>query len=482
MIDTTIVLPAPEVEALLQGRTIVAIVSQFIEQREFAIYPYDASNNILPISQYYRSNFLPAAQIALAKIPNEITTIAAWARCELCQIIDRSEPLKALSLLTIWQTEALQEIVKQREYIFLAYLRVYKLTQALDLSFMADREDLFVPFLPALNTTEDAPVLSDRLFTKRFKQLINRLPPLHPELEDLQGAIAQLATINPDATQLDRDIQIFLDWNPSNYGTKVDPDLKWIATIADVGNSSDGNAFEKLVRRSFVKLGFSNYNTKLEASLDPDSTGGAGGLDFYCETPYPVVGECKATKHETVTDGTPAQLIKLGNKHLQAQYNRCIKIIMAAGKLNTHAQQTAKNNQMNVLRPETLQRLVELKAKHQGSIDLFELKPLLEKSPFGEEADAKVNSYIDRVQQDIKLRSHVIQVLKKYLENTHKECAGVEAIHGAYSTSNPPKRLNSKELNEILIELSSPLTGYLGRKKGEDWRRDRFYFLRDLPM
>jgi uncharacterized protein (DUF433 family) len=26
------------------------------------------------------------------------------------------------------------------------------------------------------------------------------------------------------------------------------------------------------------------------------------------------------------------------------------------------------------------------------------------------------------------------------------------------------------------------LTGYLGREKGSDWRGDRFYFLRDLPI
>jgi hypothetical protein len=36
-------------------------------------------------------------------------------------------------------------------------------------------------------------------------------------------------------------------------------------------------------------------------------------------------------------------------------------------------------------------------------------------------------------------------------------------------------------MHEILIELSSPLTGYLGRKKGSDWKSDRFYFIRNLP-
>jgi hypothetical protein len=34
----------------------------------------------------------------------------------------------------------------------------------------------------------------------------------------------------------------------------------------------------------------------------------------------------------------------------------------------------------------------------------------------------------------------------------------------------------------LLIELSSSLTGYLGRKEEENWKSDRFYFLRDLTI
>jgi hypothetical protein len=42
--------------------------------------------------------------------------------------------------------------------------------------------------------------------------------------------------------------------------------------------------------------------------------------------------------------------------------------------------------------------------------------------------------------------------------------------------------LEDKELYDILIELSSPLTGYLGRIKEDFWKKDRFYYLRDLPI
>jgi hypothetical protein len=57
---------------------------------------------------------------------------------------------------------------------------------------------------------------------------------------------------------------------------------------------------------------------------------------------------------------------------------------------------------MNVLRPETLQKLVEIKAKYQGAIDLIDLKPYLENSPFGEEADDKINEYIKSTMQKLK--------------------------------------------------------------------------------
>jgi len=80
------------------------------------------------------------------------------------------------------------------------------------------------------------------------------------------------------------------------------------------------------------------------------------------------------------------------------------------------------------------------------------------------------------------LRSHIIQLVKNYLQNSGAESAGVDALHGAYFGSNPPQVLKTVEIHEILIELSSPLTGYLGRIKGINWNSDRFYFLRDLPI
>lgn len=267
-----------------------------------------------------------------------------------------------------------------------------------------------------------------------------------------------------------------MGWSSDKPTNPLDLDLPWIKKIAEVGNSSDGHTFEKLVRRGLLKLGFTG------SGLNPDATGGAGGMDFYTEQPYPIVGECKATKTEKVTDGTPAQLLKIGMNHLgKFQYENSIKLIVAAGELNFYALRTATENQMNVISPETLQKLVELQAHYKNSINLLELKEYLQQAPFGL-AEDKLNIYIHKVEQSIKLRSHIIQLVKKHLEKTGDVNVGVDALHVAYIYGNPPESLKDKELYEILIELSSPLTGYLGRIKGSDWKSDRFYFLRDLPI
>jgi ubiquinone biosynthesis protein COQ9 len=125
----------------------------------------------------------------------------------------------------------------------------------------------------------------------------------------------------------------------------------------------------------------------------------------------------------------------------------------------------------------TLQRLVELQAKYPGSVNLIELKAYLEAG----QIDYRLDEYIDKVKSNIKLRSHVVQLVKKHLETTGDESVGVNSLHVAYIYSNPPQPLQSEALHEILVELSSPLTGYLGRKKGSDGS-DRFYFLRDLSI
>ena len=468
-------LSTPDIEALIQGRTIAAMPRTFIHPgRQFALYPGDTSINALPSEQYYRSDFLPTAQQALANWDSETVSIQAWAKCDRCEILDETEAFDFLSQLTVWTEEALQETLSQRGHIFLAYLRVYHLPQPMEMP--VHPNPLFIPLQPPVTVTEEMPVLSDRLFTQRCQQMQARKPPLHPELEQLQGAIASFDESNLAAKELHRDIKALLGW-VSEPPLACDSDYIWIEQIAAVGNSSDGNEFERLVRKSLIKLGFSCTNDNPKANLDPDKLGGAGGVDFYGEQPYPIVGECKASKSENVPSKTPGQLIQLGNNHLQDQYESCLKLVVAAGELTEDARLTAVNNQISVIRPETLQNLVEMQTRHPHSIDLLKLKECLQ-AAYGL-ADEKVEQYLAEVRQQIEVRSHLVGVVKNYQENTSLDSAVVDALHGAYSSSHPPLPLTAAEMHEILIELSSPLAGYLGREKGSDWRGDRFYFRRD---
>ncbi|MBN3946069.1 MAG: DUF1802 family protein [Nostoc sp. NMS7] len=475
LIDQAICLPAQEVEALIQGRMIATIPRMFIEPgRQFALYPINPSTLPLPLERYYNANLQKIAVNNVAKVNSERILIKAWAKCELCQILDDTEPLDILSKSTIWSTEALKEILLQYHYIFLVYLRVYELDKPIEVSTTATSQ--FIPLSQPTIVIEAKPILTDRTFAQRKRQLEKLEPALHPELEELQSAIASLTISQPAAKGLDDDIKAFLGWSSNQPTNPLDLDLPWIQKIAEVGNSSDGHTFEKLVRRGLLKLGFTG------SGLNPDATGGAGGMDFYAEQPYPIVGECKATKTEKVTDGTPAQLLKIGMNHLgKVQYENSIKLIVAAGELNFYALRTATENQMNVISPETLQKLVELQAHYKNSINLLELKEYLQQAPFGL-AEDKVNTYIDKVEQSIKLRSHIIQLVKKHLEKTGDRDVGVDALHVAYIYDHPPQPLTPQNLYEILIELSSPLTGYLGRIKGSNWNSDRFYFLRDLSI
>ncbi|MEW6499398.1 MAG: DUF1802 family protein, partial [Cyanobacteriota bacterium] len=414
-------------------------------------------------------------QSAIAQLNSETVLIKAWAKCETCQILNDAESLAALSRLTVWTTDVLQETLSQRGHIFLTYLRVYLLPQPIEVP--VNPKGNFVSLPNLLTVTESSPVLSDRVFTQRRQQLEHRQPPPHPELEELQNAIAQLSINNPTAKELDRDIKIFLGWTESLHLRQSDPNLDWINTIADLGNRSKenegisnyqaGTDFEIVVRNSLEFLGF---------TVDYFHKGGAGGVDVFCSQPYPLVGECKAGRK--IPNTTAVQLLNLGTLRLKSKelFQQAAKLIIGPGEPTTQLNDVAIIQGMAIINPETLEKLVKLQSKHPNSIDLFKLKNYLKPG----QSDDEVEKYIAQVEKEIRLRSHLVQLVKNYLQNTGLDNAGVEALHGAYFGSHPPQPLKTEEMHDILIELSSPLTGYLGRIKGIDWGSDRFYFLRDL--
>lgn len=479
-IETALPLPAPDIEALIQGRMLAAIPRRWLDQgKQFALYPTDLSINYLQHESCYKENFLPIAKRFISNLNAEKVTIKAWARCELCQMVDNPESLKAVSQLTVWKTEALEQILSQRPYIFLAHLRVYLLSQPIEIPVhpnARDKRGKFIPLPHRLMVSESSPILSDRTFTHRRHQLENRLPPLHPELEELQSAIAQLTITNPNAEKLHRHLKIFLGWESTSPVKKLEPKHAWISTINALGNATTGGnyekgtAFEQIVHKSLIFLHF---------ELDPNAKGGVGGMDLYCTKPYPLVGECKAGK--SIPDHTVERLDRIGRRHLgKAAYEQGIKLIIGPGEPTKNLKESAKVSIVSIIKPMTLQKLVELEANYPGSVNPIELKAYLGAG----QSDGRIDEYIEKVIKDIQLRSQIVQAVKELteqdnsLEPTQKRFTVTEIRVHYNATQNP--KLTDDLVHDLLVELSSPLTGYLGREKGSDWKSDRFYFLREL--
>jgi hypothetical protein len=446
----------PDVEALIQGRIIAAIPSKLLTHgHKFALYPVDTSVNML--------------------------SIKAWAKCELCEILDQTTPLDMLSQLTIWKPEIFQEILQNRPHFFLAYLRVYHLPEPLEIRAIPNIQEKLGKFAPLPNNisvSEDKPVLSDQVFIQRKQQLEKREPSLNPELEELQSALSQIANNNPVAQQLENEIKVFLGWSNAPTINTIDADLAWIKTITSLGdrtiekddtisNYQAGTNFEIVTRKSLNFLGF---------KVEEDHKGGAGGLDLYCSQPYSLVCECKAGK--SIPHNTVEELDRIGKRHLQENYLQAVRLIIGPGEPTKNLKESAQISKVSIIKAMTLQKLVELKAKYPGAINLIELKQYLEPG----QIDDKINEYIDKIEKEIKLRSHIIQLVKKHLEKTGTKDAQFSNLCIAYLYNNPPQKLEDRELYDILIELSSPLTGYLGRIKEDFWKKDRFYYLRDLSI
>ncbi|MBD2358468.1 DUF1802 family protein [Tolypothrix sp. FACHB-123] len=477
LLDTAMCLPASDIESLVQGRMIAVIPGKFINLgRQFALYPVDDSMNFQLFQQYYCPSFSMFARGTLEKLdPNNIL-IRAWARCEGCKIYT-AESFDVLSQLTIWTKEALQYELGQRPYIFLAYLRIYLFLHPIEISVRAKHRQ-FVPLRHSLNASEVEPILSDRTFAQRKRQLENLEPTQYPELEQLQSSLALFSMTNATAKQLDDDIKVFLGWSSNKLIKQSDPDLAWIKDIAALGDRSlekdegksnyqAGTDFENIARRSLDFLGF---------KVEENYKGGAGGLDLFCSKPYPLVCECKAGK--SIPDRAVEELDRIGKRHLKENYLQAVRLIIGPGQPTKNLKESAAISKISIINVMTLQKLVEFKAKYPSAINLIELQQYLEPG----QIDYKIDEYIEKAEKQIKLRSHIIQLVKNYLQNSGVDAAGVDALHGAYFGSHPPQPLKPQEMHEILIELSSPLTGYLGRVKGEDRKGDHFYYLRDLPL
>jgi hypothetical protein len=471
-----------EIDLLLRGVIIAALPKLYLKGKSFLLYPLNDQD----LTSHYHPQFNRDSDPQTT--PNDQSVIIkSWARCELCERVQSVQDLERLTQSTIWTNQGLKRHLGANPHLFLAYLRVYRLPQPMTVNRIENDQDKagkFIGLNPAIAIDGSQPVLTEDQFDAALHALKERQPIITLEITPLpepeRPKLEAIAPPEPEPKAPPIQPEITPDTLRSPEPETVlkpatVPQTSYELTqIAEVGNSSHGHEFERLIRKGLLFLGFQNSEENPKASLNPDSTGGAGGLDFYANYPYPIVGECKATKTEKVPDGTPAQLVKLGHKILKSHYQDCIKIVVAAGELTNAANETASGNQINVLRPETIQRLVCLKQNYPGAVNLFELKHILESEPFSEAVDAQVNHYIDAIAGAIQTRSNLIALVKE--QPQPPDVTLLQGIYiGRYSSS-----VDLQELHQILVELASPLTGYLGRRKGEQWKEDRFYFVREF--
>ncbi len=375
ILNVSLCLPELDIFALRQGHSIVAVTKRFIVPgKSFALLPCRDAHSAAQLEQY-QPNFLAHAQVESTRL-----AVTHWGNCVLCQQLTE-EVIDAIASHTIWTKAALSQqwqdsVSPKGSSLFLAFLRVFSLPKALDVAIAPACEQLykFVP-LPSYTEVTEEFILSPEEFTAAKEQLLSA-----------QDPSAQIKAPLPPEKKVPTP--------PTIEEILGAPD--WVEKIAEYGHSSDGYTFEKLVRKGLVALGFSNSSEKLAASLDPKATGGAGGLDFYADQPYKIVGECKASKNQKINSDAATQLVKLGLKNLRHdEYPDCIKVVVAAGSLTADANRIAEGHRINIIRPKVMQKLVASKLLFEDDFDLFQLKGSLESEPFGEEANQKIDRHID---------------------------------------------------------------------------------------
>ena len=359
------------------------------------------------------------------------------------------EPLKpeqlneTLASLLNTSLDQLKKIFTKINNPALLYLRAYSFSPAItlnDQTIIGHQALNFSIFIDNLN-----PILTDQDFFQRYDS-IQKVFLIERRLKEAENQQKQ----------------------------KLAQELAWIKTITTLGDRSieedtgrsnyqAGTDFENIVRKALEFLGF---------TVDDSHKGGAGGLDIFCSKPYPLTGECKAGK--TIPNATIGELMRLGGTHLGLEefIHLSAKLVIGSGKATKPMLKAAHEWKVSIIKAMTLQKLVELNAKYPNSVDLVELKKYF----IPGKTDHRIEEYIKKIEDEIKIRSKIIQLVKQYNKQS------INFLLGSYSALHPLEPLTERELYNILIELSSPLTGYLGREKCNDnnWKNDRFYFLRDL--
>lgn len=401
---------------------------------------------------YYRPNQDFALFANDAEDPQVKTSV--WAHFERSQKFFEKSKCDILAARLQVPIESLQNALEQNGFIWLSYLRVYHLPEPIIIKNKA--KSVFLALEDRVYINEMQPVLDDITYEKRKREVENLEPP----------------------EPLDVQIQKMLKEVEIQRKMESLKKLDWIETITTLGDRSieleekkntyqAGTDFENIAKQGLEFLGF---------TIDESHKGGAGGLDLFCSKPYPLIGECKAGK--SIPSGTTEELIKLGGMRLETEnFRDSTKLVIGAGNPTPDVITAAYKWKVSIIKAMTLQKLIELKAKYDGAIDLFELKKYLQAG----QIDDKIREYIQKVESEIKLRSDIVQTVKEEQDgNQYLSVTEIRSTYNAKYVTDTKQKLSDPIVKDLLIELSSPLAGYLGRVEENGKKCDRFYFLRDL--
>ncbi|MCA6556510.1 MAG: DUF1802 family protein, partial [Pseudanabaena sp. M114S2SP2A07QC] len=392
---------ATNLDALRSGAIVGAFSKTFLAiDRSFALYPDLQTEN------------------------SNLVTVDLWAECKNCESIDNTFDLLKLSQLTALPIEELESIFQQRASIFLVVLRVYKLSNPIQVQQQSTGN--FVPLPESITIFEKIPILDD----EQFQQIQDQSKDL--ELSIISSQFPDIALDDEDFLRINSNILSAETQEVIDEENQINDSLSWIKTISKLGDRSietdtgknnweAGTDFENIAKQGLEFLGF---------TIDESHKGGAGGLDLFCSKPYPLTGECKAGK--SVPSRTTEELLKLGGMRLGIdKFLESKKLIIGAGKVSNDVITASHEWKVSIIKAMTLQKLVELKAKYDGAVNLFELKQYMQAG----QIDDKIHEYIQKVESDIKLRSHVVQTVKNFLLNNSFKEVETNVIFGLYAGS-----------------------------------------------
>lgn len=465
-------LPALDIEALLQGRTLAAIAQIPSPPSPCLLLPVDITADTAELAQRYHTRFLNSLKKTPTPSNPDILSAYAWAECTNVRAYSDPAALETLSWLTVWSYGYLQQLLQRHSPLYLLELRVHRFTEPVELVAEPLAESqagghLALPY--PVSTSGSQAVLDDESFCQQ--QRLRPAAPLHLALETLQGELVGLRESHLGAMALDRDLRYLLGWSRADETRWVDSDLSWIAQMTPAGRAEarlTGHhpAFLRLVRRGLGKLGFKGRPQAPTDDFERAVNPGAGQLAIDYLRPYRLVGTCQVGHRTPLSAAALEYFLQLGHVHLgRAAFAEAIKLLVVAGPITDSAHLFLTRNAMNILRPHTLQRLCELNAQHPGAIDLIALKQVLQAAPYGEAADSQVNGYIEQTLAQLNIRAALVRAVKTCQLKTGQATVTPAAISQAYAAiaadqSLPP--LPGDRLYQLLIELASPLAGYLG--------------------